>query len=232
MGDCMGILFNTLSILFGIFLGNIFKDRINFKNFTILGIAIMIISLVGFIENIFGVQEFELKSNALLIVVFALIIGTILGEVFCLDLKLGNISNNKNKGLAEIIDTTIFFGVGGMQICGPVMLAAANDNSQLILKSMIDFPFALMFGMSYGKRVALSAFIVAAGQIGVLILTILTKSFLDTYVIRQICSIGYIILFFSGFNLLCEKQHKINNINMLIGIFVILLYNGIRCFWR
>lgn len=228
----MGIIFDALSIFVGTFLGSVFKEKVNFKNFAILGISIMIISLVGFIENIFGVEGFALKSHDLLVVVFALIIGTILGDLLKLDSRLSEISDVKHKGLSEFADASIFFGVGGMQICGPVMLATAGDSSQLILKSLIDFPFALMFGISYGKRAALSALPVAAGQIFILILTVMTKNFLDAYVIKQICAMGYIILFFSGFNLMCEKQHKINNVNMLIGIIIILLYNAVRLMWR
>ena len=141
----MGIIFDALSIFVGTFLGSVFKEKVNFKNFAILGISIMIISLVGFIENIFGVEGFALKSHDLLVVVFALIIGTILGDLLKLDSRLSEISDVKHKGLSEFADASIFFGVGGMQICGPVMLATAGDSSQLILKSMIDFPFALMF---------------------------------------------------------------------------------------
>lgn len=228
----MGIILDALSISVGTFFGSIFKEKVNFKNFGILGIAIMIISLVGFIENIFGIEGLALKSDDLLVVVFALVTGTVLGDVLMLDVTLSNISSSKSKGLSEIFDTSIFFGVGGMQICGPILLATMGDSSQLVLKSMIDFPFALMFGISYGKKVSISALPVALGQVIIIILTVLFKNFLDTYVIKQICAMGYIILFFSGFNLMCEKQHKINNTNMLIGIIIILFYNIFRLIWR
>lgn len=228
----MGIIVNAISISSGIFIGSIFKNRIKFKNFEILGIAIMIISLVGFFENIFDVRGLMLKSDDLLVVVFALITGTVFGDIFRVDEKLGNVSDLKNKGFSEFLDAAIFFCVGGMQICGPIMLAVASDNSQLILKSMIDFPFALMFGISYGKKVSLSVLPVMLGQVIILVVAMLSKDFLNNGVIKQICAIGYIILFFSGYNLLCEKKHKINNVNMLIGLLVILVYNAILMFWR
>ena len=228
----MGVVIDALSIVIGTLFGSVFKEKINFKNFAVLGIAIMIISLVGFLENIFGVEGAVLKSDDLLIVIFALILGTLLGDVLRLDSRLGNISDLNNKAVSQIVDSTIFFGVGGMQICGPIMLVCIGDNSQLILKSFIDFPFALMFGMSYGKKVAFSALPVAAGQIAIMLLTVLSKNFLDGFVIKQICAMGYIILFFSGFNLMCEKRHKINNINMIIGIAVIFAYNALWYIWR
>ena len=230
--DNMGVIFSGLSIVAGTLLGSIFKEKVTFKNVAILGISIMIISLVGFMENIFGVEDIDLKSQDLLVVVFALIVGTIIGDMIHLDSMLSHISGFGNKGISEFLDTIIFFGVGGMQICGPIMLASVGDNSLLILKGMIDFPFALMFGMSYGKKVALSALPVLAGQLLVIILTVLSKSFLEPCIIKQVCAMGYIILFFSGFNIVCDKQHKINNVNMLIGILLILFYNAVRLLWR
>lgn len=227
----MGILVNACSIAVGALLGNKFNRRIQFKNLNVLGIAIMIISIVGFIENIFDVQEMLLKSNDLLVVVFALMLGTILGDAVQLEAKLSHVSN-LSRGFSEVVDATIFFGVGGMQICGSIVLATVGDNSQLILKSIVDFPFALMFGMSYGRKVCLSAIPVALGQIFIVLLTVLAKDFLVTSMIKQICAMGYIILFFSGFNLICEKKYKINNMNMLIGIFMILLYHVILKLWR
>ncbi len=228
----MGIVINTLSIIAGSFFGSIFKEHIKFKNFAVLGIAIMIISMVGFFENILDINGMTLKSNDLLVVVFALIIGTILGDAIQLETKISNISSLASDNFSSIIDATIFFGVGGMQICGPILLATVGDNSQLILKSIIDFPFALMFGISYGKKVSLSAVPVAIGQAIIVLLTILSKNILNTMVIKQLCSMGYIILFFSGFNLICASKYKIKNVNMIVGIFIILFYNAILKLWR
>ena len=186
---------------------------------------------MGFFENIFAINAMMLKSNELLIVVFSLIIGTLVGDAIQLETRISNISSLSNKGFSDFIDTTIFFAVGGLQVCGPILLATVGDNSQLILKSIIDFPFALMFGITYGKKVILSFIPVASGQMIILLLTILSKEFLDSTAIKQLCAMGYIILFFSGFNLICESKNKINNVNMIIGIFMILIYNVLTKVW-
>lgn len=223
----MGIAVNALSIMIGALLGSILKERIKFKNFTLLSISIMIISLVGFFENIFDVNGLMLKSSDLLVVIFALIVGTMLGDLLQLEEKISNASSLANGGFSNVIDATIFFGVGGLQICGPILLATVGDNSQLILKSVIDFPFALMFGISYGKRVALSALPVAIVQVLIFLLSALSKNIFDAITIKQLCAMGYIILFFSGFNLICDRKQKINNVNMIVGIFIILIYNAL-----
>ena len=226
----MGIFIDTLSIIAGTLIGAVFREHIKIKSFMIFGISIMIISIVSFFENIFDITNIGLKSNELLLVVFALIIGTTIGDVLQVESKISNII--KSGEHSALIDSTVFFGIGGLQICGPVLMATTGDNSQLILKGVIDFPFALMFGMSYGGKVALSAIPVALCQLFILLISKIFENFFSAEIIKQLCSMGYIVLFFSGFNLICENKKKINNTNMIIGIFVILLYNIILNFWR
>ncbi len=171
----MGIVINAFTIITGSFFGSIFKKYVKFKNFTVFSIAIMIISIVGFFENIFDINGMMLKSDDLLVIVFSLIIGTIIGDFIQLETKISNLSSIGKDGFSGFIDSAIFFGVGGMQICGPILLATIGDNSQLIIKSIIDFPFAMMFGVSYGKKVILSSIPVALGQVIIVLLTILSK---------------------------------------------------------
>lgn len=227
----MGIIVNSLSIISGTLLGNIFKNKIKLTNYTVLGISIMIISLVSFLENIFAINGMMLKSNELLVVVFSLIIGSFLGDWIDIEGRISYISDNAEKGFSNTIDAALFFGVGGLQVCGPVLMATSGDSSMLILKSLIDFPFAIMFGISYGKSVVLSALPVAITQFLIVALTMASSAFFDTTVVRQLCAMGYIILFFSGFNLICEKKNKINNVNMIIGIIIIILYNIVIKLW-
>lgn len=228
----MGIIVNAFMIFSGAVFGSIFKGKTAFKNFTIMGIGIMIISIVGFLENIYNVSGITLKSDELIIIVLALIIGTVIGDMLHMEERLSSVSNVKNKAFAAFVDSSVFFGVGGLQICGAIMLAKSNDSSLLYLKGMIDFPFAILFGASYGKSVVFSAVTVAFGQLIIYALSISAGSFLGEEVISGLCAMGYIILFFSGFNLLCKTEHKINNINMLPAVLIILIYYLFRYIWR
>ncbi len=228
----MGILINTVTIIFGGLFGSVFKSKLHFENTSIFGVCVILISTIGFIENIFGVSEKNLESTGLFVVVFALIIGWTFGEWLRVDDKLSTLAGSKNSYLNAFIDSTVFFGIGGLQICGPILLALEGDSSQLYLKSIIDFPFALMFGAIYGKAVMLSALPVAAIQVLIAIAAYLSDAYISDAMLGQLCSVGYIILFFSGFNLLCEKKHKIRNINMIPAILVIIIFNLILDIWR
>lgn len=228
----MGILINACTIMLGGLFGSLFKSRLAFKNSSIFGISVILISTIGFIENIFGVSGQSLESSGLFIVVFALVIGWTFGEWLRMDDKLSTLAGTKNAYMNAFIDSTVFFGIGGLQICGPILLALEHDSSQLYLKSVIDFPFALMFGAIYGKTVMLSAIPVAGIQTLIALAAYFSGAYISDAMLGQLCSIGYIILFFSGFNLLCEKQHKIKNVNMIPAILVIILFNLTLNLWR
>ncbi|MBE7036214.1 MAG: DUF554 domain-containing protein [Ruminococcaceae bacterium] len=227
----MGILLDGLSVAVGAILGKICKKRIMLKNFSVLGIGIMIISLVGFFENVFNIKDMKLESSHLLLVILALIIGSWIGEAIGIEEKLSLFAKYDNIPGNAFMDATLFFGIGGLQISGPILLALNQDNSQLILKSLIDFPFALMFGMSYGGTAAFSAIPVMLLQLLFWVLACLFGNFFSDGFIGQLCAMGYIVLFFSGFNLICDGRYKISNVNMIPGIFLIIVFNLLWTIW-
>ena len=222
----MGIAVNALSIFLGALFGSILKKHFRVTQNNILGIGIMFISLAGIIENLFTVSHKSLSSDNLFPVVFTLIIGTTLGELMKLDKIIKTSDNN------AFLTGSVFFGIGGLQISGPMLLAISNDSSQLILKSAVDFPFALALGATCGMGIAVSAFPVAMMQILIAFTTYMASSFINESMVGQICSLGYIILFFTGFNLIVGEKYKVNTLNMLPSIILLIIYNIIIRFWR
>ena len=221
----MGILVDGLAISFGALLGSLFKSKVVLKRNDIFGIGILIISAVGIIENLFGVSSDGIKGDGVLIVVGALILGYTLGEMMKLETRILNMSQKDGKKVNAFVDAVIFFGIGGLQICGPILLAMQNDSSQLYIKGLIDFPFALMFGAIYGYAVMLAAIPVAFVQIAIAVSAYFLGDFISVDMLSQICSIGYIILFFSGFNMLCSESRKISCVNMLPSILLAVIWS-------
>ena len=221
----MGIVLNAVVILVGGLFGNKLQKINAIPTNTTLGIGIIIVSLVSFIENMYNVEGGRISSSSLLVILFAFIIGNKIGEVLRIESLLSNYSKTNSRSFNAFIDTTLFFSVGGLQISGPIALALNGDNSQLIIKCVVDIPFAIIFGATYGKITALSALPVAAIQVVIALITWLSAAFFTPEMISQLCAFGYIILFFSGFNLLMKESSKINNINMLPGIFLIIIFN-------
>lgn len=220
----MGIIINAIAIAFGGLLGGKLHKKMSRENFQILGIAIMIVSLVGFFENMYNVDGKNISSENLIVVLLAYILGTKMGEYLHLEDKLSNIGKSQNASANALVDAIMFFGIGGLQICGPVALAINGDNTQLYLKSIMDLPFAIVFGAAYGKIVSLSSIPVAVVQVIIVAIAYLASSFFSDIMVAQLCAMGFIILFFSGFNVMANGKYKISNINMLPGIFLVILY--------
>ena len=221
----MGILANVLSISGGVLIGSRMKRSVSSATFDILGIGIMILSLVGFIEGIFNVSTNTLESTGLVTVVLSLIIGSWIGDRLQLGNRITRLCALTSHDSHAVIEATLYFGIGGMQISGPILLALGQDNNQLFLKSIVDLPFALLFGATYGKKAAFASIPVALMQLGVFALALLGAPLMDDFIISQICVMGYIILFFTGYNALSFTAKKIENVNMLPAILVNILFH-------
>ena len=221
----MGIMVNAVSIFLGGLFGSLMKNHINVKYNIISGISIILISVAGFIENMFVVSENTLSSDRLLPVVFSLIIGTTFGEILKINKHLTVSDNN------PFLTGSMLFGIGGLQISGPVLLAINNDSSQLILKSFVDFPLAVTLGATLGIKTIFSCFSVAVIQLLIAVIAYTANSFITESMVGQICSLGYILLFFTGFNLIVKEKYKIDTLNMLPSMVLLILYNVIINFF-
>lgn len=226
----MGILVNALSISLGGFLGSLFK-KFSTNNFAkMCGICLIIVSSVGFFQNIVEIDETTVTSNALILVVLSLLIGYIIGSALKLEMRISKNSMCMDVKKSAFLDSTIFFSVGGLQITGSILLAINGDNSMLYLKSIIDFPFAIILGSTLGKSVSLSAIPVAIIQAIIYLLSKLVGNFITPECIREICAVSYIILFFSGYNLIVEQKNRFSSINMLPSIFIIIIFEITKTF--
>ena len=223
----MGFIVDACAIFIGGLLGGIFKKRVDIRNKSALAIAIMLISAVGLLENILGISDGKIVGEHTVIVSIALVLGCFIGDALKLEDRIYSLSKGKNLNQNGFIDSVLFFGIGGLQISGPILYALEGDSFQLMLKGVIDFPFALMLGATYGKKVSLSAFVVVAVQLAIAALAYFFGGFLGENLLSQLCSMGYLILFFSGFNMICPPKYKIKNINIIPGIFLIIIYNVI-----
>lgn len=224
----MGILADGGVIILGGLVGCLFQKFSRFRNIAILGVGIMIISVIGVVENLLSITDHQLQSSNLIIVILALMIGTGIGDTVKIHAGIENLESRFVSGrIHAFITGTLFFGIGGLQITGPVMLAAESDSTQLLLKSIIDLPFAITLGAACGAGIALSALPVMAVQLMIYFISFAAAPLLTADFISQISALGYIILFFVGFDLLGGDK-RIRTVNMLPSILVLILCNAIK----
>ena len=220
----MGILVDAVAIALGAIIGGFIKKEISIKKFAIFGVSVGIIALVSFIESVFEIRDTALKSEHLYVLVFALVVGYFIGEISKLDKKtIKNPTEQRRKN--AFVQASIFFIVGGLQISGPILLGANGDSSLLYLKSGIDFPFAIMFGAIYGKSSAISALPTALIQLVIALIAHVAGDVISEQMLSQLCSVGYVILFFSGMNMLSDKEQGISTVKMLPSIPIIIIVN-------
>ena len=93
----MGIITNALSILLGGFFGALLKSGAVIKRKEIIGISVLILSIVGFMENLFFSSGGAIRARSSLILIFALIIGYFLGETVGIEARLCSLSDGKGR---------------------------------------------------------------------------------------------------------------------------------------
>lgn len=221
----MGFVFDATAIFIGGIIGSIFRKKLKLTNNSALAIGIMLISAVGLLENILGIADNKVVGEHTVIVTIALVVGCAIGDALRFEDRIYSLPNTESAAKNGFIDSVLFFGIGGLQISGPIIYALDGDNFQLLLKGVIDLPFALMLGASYGMVVSLSALPVAFVQIVIALIAYCFGDFISRDLLCQLCSLGYLILFFSGFNMIASPKYKIKNINIIPGILLIILYN-------
>jgi uncharacterized membrane protein YqgA involved in biofilm formation len=221
----MGIIADAIAISLGILIGSFTRGRVKFKIDKYFAIAVMIISLLGFIENSFTVSEERILGSDMMIVVFSLIIGSALGDLLRLEDRIGDYGKGEASSKNGVLDALFLFGIGGLQISGPILLAATGDSSQLYLKSMIDFPLAILTGATYGRRAAIAALPVALIQVAVAVVAFILGDFISGGMLMSLCAIGFIILFFTGFNMISPAEGKIKNTNMLPAVIFVIIFH-------
>ena len=219
----MGILSNAFTISCGGFIGSLLKRFSTDKFIKMCGICLIILSLVGFLENVFEVDGISVTSDALLLIVLSLLGGYIIGSALKLEKRFTNNNTELSPKKSAFLDSTLFFSIGGLQITGSILLALEGDSSMLYLKSLVDLPFAIILGSTLGKTVSLSAIPVAVLQVCIFFLSKLIGEYITPNCIKEICAVSYVILFFSGYNLLVEDKNKFGSVNMLPSVFIIII---------
>jgi len=226
LSNLTGSFANALTVILGGLLGMLFKKNIPEKfSKTImsgLGLCVIYIGISG-----------SLKGQNTLILVLSTVFGIIIGELANLDSlvdKLGlyaqkKLSKNNSKGdnkFAEgFVTASLLFCIGSMTILGSIESGVGKGFSRhttLLVKSVLDFVSATVFGSQFGIGVAFSSVFVLFFQGLITIIATFVGSFLSAAVIAEMTCAGSIILIGIGTNMM--GLTKIKTVNFVPGIFL------------
>jgi uncharacterized protein len=227
----LGTMVNTLSIIIGSLIGLFFKGRIPEKySKTIMhgiGLAVVLIGI-----------KTALKTDAILIVIISLAMGSFLGELLRIEDKLDQFGNwigrrlsNDSAGISKgFVSASLLYCVGAMAIIGSMESGLTGNHQTLFAKSILDGIGSVLFASTLGIGVLFSAVSVFIYQ-GLLTLTASSiKPFLLPEVVSQMSAVGGLLILAIGIGLLEIKKIKIGN--MLPAIFIPLVYQVLKHFYE
>ena len=220
----LGTIVNTLAIIVGSLLGIVFRGGIPKKyQVTIMQAISLAVILIGL--------KMAFKTDAILLVIFSLVIGSLFGEFLRIEERLENLgkklenrfSKDANSGIAKgFVVASLVFCVGSMAIVGSMESGLTGNHQTLFAKSALDGLTSIIFASTLGIGVLFSSISVFVYQGFITMTASLMKPFLIPPVINQMSGVGGLLIMAIGINLLEIKIIKVGN--MLPAIFIPLIY--------
>ena len=223
MGILLGTTVNAVAVITGGILGLLLKGGIpeKVKETVMNGLALCVL-LVGISGS--------LKVNNLLLVIFSIAFGSIIGELIDFDKKLQNLGDGiearfKGRGgrVSEgFVTSSLLFCVGAMAIVGSLESGLTNNHQTIFAKSMIDGITSIVFASTMGVGVLLSAISVFLYQGTITLCATSLKYLLVPSVIGDMTAAGSLLIIGLSLNML--KITKIKVANLLPAVFIPIFY--------
>lgn len=235
-----GTLINAAAVIAGSLIGLAFKscikEELNAAVQKALGLAVLFIGFNGVISNMVTAgADGMLASSGELLLIFSLVLGVIAGTLLHIEDRLNRIGDALERRFkltnfsAGIVNATLLFCVGAMAIVGSLNDGLTGDSSILIVKSALDFTAAIMLAAGMGWGVLFSFVPLTIYQGGISLAAGALSGILAGEVLRQVCSVGYVLIFCIGLNFLFPK--KIKTADFLPALLVPVLWYGLQTAW-
>ncbi|MEM1123501.1 MAG: DUF554 domain-containing protein [Bacteroidota bacterium] len=229
----LGTFINMLTVIvgsvIGLYLQQSFPPNIKAIVFQGIGLATLLI----------GIQmSLKLSDGYLLILIFSLIIGGIIGELLHLDVRLQNLGDwlkntlsiGDEKFTEGLITASLLYCVGSMTIVGSIEEGISGNRELLMIKSTLDGVSSIAFASSYGIGVLFSIFPMLFIQGGITLLAGRLKPFFTENIIAQLTAVGGLLILGIGFELL--ELGDISIENLLPSLLVIIGFTWIYDKWK
>lgn len=229
----LGTIVNALAIAAGSLLGLLFSKGIadTYKEIIMSGVGLSVILI--------GVKS-ALVSDSLMVVIFSVILGALIGEaakierrletlgVF-LERKVAKKSSDTSSFARGFVTASLVFCVGSMAIVGSLESGLTGNHQTLFAKSVLDGVTSIIFASAMGLGVMFSGLAVFLYQGLITMTAVFMKNFLVPETIQQMTSVGGLLIMAIGFNMLKITTIKVGN--LLPAIFLPLAYFALRqCF--
>ncbi|MBA2872894.1 hypothetical protein HNQ85_003207 [Anoxybacillus calidus] len=228
----LGTVVNGVCITIGALLGKVFR-RIPER------VKTTVMSGIGLAVTLLGIQM-GLKGEQFLVVIFSLVLGGILGELWKLEDKLNKLGlwlerklgDNQEGNIAKgFVTATLLFVIGAMAIIGALDSGLRGDHRVLYTKSIIDGFTSIILTTTLGIGVIFSAIpvMIYQGTIALLATQIerwVPNALLESFITESTAT-GGILIIAIGLNMLgLTKIHVANLLPSILvtAIFVSIIY--------
>lgn len=212
----LGVLVNTLTVLFGSTVGLLCKKGIPQK----LTDAIML--GIGLCTLYIGISGTLAGENALILIV-AVVLGALVGTLLDIDGAIGRLgcwverrfskgADGKTTVAEGFVTASLLFCVGSMTVVGSLNAGISGDNSMLYTKSMLDLVSSMMLSASLGIGVMCAAAFVLVFQGGIVLLSgCLTPLLQNPSLVAEMTCAGSLLIVALGLNLIGVTKIKVAN---------------------
>ncbi|WP_321307009.1 DUF554 domain-containing protein [Marinifilum fragile] len=221
----IGTLINIGAIILGGSIGLLFRTKIPERLFKIVFQAIGVFTLY------LGISM-ALKANELLIMVFSLVLGSLLGELLRLEGRVETLSERLKKRVGSgdanfstgLLTAFMLFCMGAMTIVGSLEEGMGKEPTLLLTKSLMDGISSVALAAVMGIGVLFSVIPLLIYQGGLTLLAALFGDIIPQEVINEITGIGGVLIIALGISILELKKIKVLNMLPAILIEILLCY--------
>lgn len=188
----------------------------------------LVFQIMGLFTLVLGFKM-AFEGQQLLIMIFSLILGGLLGEVLkiedwinSLGDRVKRLTKSKSDTFSEgLITAFLLFCVGSMTIVGAIEEGMGGNPELLLIKSLMDGISSIALTVAFGIGVLFSAIPLLIFQGGLTFLASQAGEFIDPVVITEVTAVGGVILIGLGLNLLEIKKIKV--VNLLPAMLIVPL---------
>ena len=214
----LGTLINIAAILIGstigVLVGHRFPERTRVSVTDALGLVVLVVGAM----NLFALADSDYRdavteAGTLLVVLFAILIGGIIGSLLRIEYRLeligGWLQRRFTKGdeprsrfIEGFVTASLVFCIGPLAILGSLSDGLGQGIEQLTLKSILDGFASLAFASTFGWGVAASAISVGVFQGLITVIGFFAGSVMPAALIASITATGGVLLLGVGIRML------------------------------
>jgi uncharacterized membrane protein YqgA involved in biofilm formation len=197
-----------------------------------IGLSVMYVGIKGALDN-----------QRVLLLIMSMVVGAVIGELINIDslmnrlglwaekkLGMGGKTEGKEGDTRSFskgfVTASILYCSGSMAIVGSMQSGLSGNHEILFAKSILDGAISIVFAASFGIGVAFSAIPVFVYQAGIALAAMGVRDMLSPDIIREMSSVGSLLVAAIGFNFLGIKEIRVAN--LIPAIFIPLVYMSIE----